>query len=215
MINNARDLKSGVLLIDFLQIADWIRQRFQLVFVESEPIEESDANWNQTSNQIPYSVRLVNWPIDSGIEVSSLLPRARLSKRAMRIETKEQIECRTRLSLLTGRYSPVLMLVGYRWDRAYQKRAMRIEIKWENECRTMSNLSTGRYSPVRRSGRCCRDRAYQRVVRDVQRACSTKILTLRMTGPPSTARPSPGPFHTASTCPGPSPHTTWSQWEIC
>ena len=43
------------------------------------------------TNQMPYFVKLVNWPIESGSEVSWFSLRASLSKRAMRIEMNNQL----------------------------------------------------------------------------------------------------------------------------
>ena len=47
--DNIGDLK-GIPPFKFLQIAQWMRQRFQLVDVEIEPSNESDENWNQLLN---------------------------------------------------------------------------------------------------------------------------------------------------------------------
>ena len=85
----------------------------------------------------------------------------------------------------------------------------------EIECRTRSSSSTAQYSPVVNSVGYRQERAFQRVVREVQRAFSIKIITMCTPWPPSTAMPSPDPSHTVSTCPRASAASTWSPWEIC
>ena len=59
--------------------------------------------------------------MQSGSEVSWLLLRSSLSKRAMRIEIKRQTECRTLSSWSGGQQSPVWSLAGRRRGRAYQR----------------------------------------------------------------------------------------------
>ena len=58
----------GILLFEFLQIAHWMRQRFQLVSVEIEPIKESNENWNklikcqiERCTRSGWSAGLYNW----------------------------------------------------------------------------------------------------------------------------------------------------------
>ena len=89
---------------------------------------------------MPYTVRLVSWPIESGMELSSLTPRSSLSKRVMRIEIKSQIEGRTRSSSSAGLYSPVRSSARCRWDRAYQRDWEGWEKREREESRQKSSL---------------------------------------------------------------------------
>jgi hypothetical protein len=75
----ANERLNGV-LGQICQLTNTVREWAQLVVAEIKPMKESDENWNQTIDPMPYMVRLVNWPIDSGKEVSWLCSRESLSK---------------------------------------------------------------------------------------------------------------------------------------
>ena len=124
--------KSNAVLCQVGQLANRIWQWSQLVFIESEPIKESDENWNQILNK------------------SNLVP-GQVGQLADTVRYKAQ--------MVVAEPKPIK-----EW--------------WETV-----------------------------------KVFSTEILTLSTPGSPSTARPSPGPFHTVSTCPRASPDTTWFQWE--
>ena len=52
------------------QLPDKVRDRGQLVKVKTKPVKGSGEDRNQMSYQMPYLVRLVSCPIQSGTEVS-------------------------------------------------------------------------------------------------------------------------------------------------
>ena len=68
----------------FGQLANTVRYGAQLVPVEIEPIQESDENRNQMTNQIPYLVRFTSEPMQSGTELSWLLLSQSLLRRGER-----------------------------------------------------------------------------------------------------------------------------------
>ena len=109
---------------------------------------------------MPYWVKLVKWPIESGSEVSWLSLTSSLSK-----SDANRNQMRKKTYSINSVSKPIKSGREVSWllpSQSLSKKAMRIEIKYQNKLHTLSSSSDNQYTPVRSSADCGREKAYKK-----------------------------------------------------